>query len=288
MRGEASPEAATAREFGAALFDAVFKDNPVGTALTSSVDQIDAEDGVGLRLRLRLTDCHELADLPWEFLRRGWQFLALSEWTPVVRYLEFPGRIKPLPVTPPLRILVHIAAPTDQEPVDTEGEVNRIQQAVDTLRGRGRITLDRVENGTLRALQKRLRQAEVTGGHGYHVFHFIGHGQFSTGEGVLAFEAASGQTQRVSSADLGQLLGDHRSLRLAVLNACEGARSAESDPFAGMAEGLLRAGIPAVVAHQFPISDSAALDFSQTLYEAVADGYPVDAAVAEARKAGMG
>jgi TPR repeat protein len=291
VRGEDAPEAATAREFGTALFDAVFKDNPVGAALTSSLDQTENEEGVGLRLRLRLSNCPELADLPWEFLRRDWKFLALSEWTPVVRFLGLPGRIKPVPVTPPLRVLVHIAAPTDQKEVDAEGEWDRIQQAMKPLRTRGRLTLDRVAHGTWQDLQKQLRQAEMSGGGGYHVFHFIGHGGFSNsaGEGMLAFERASDhRTHRVSSLELGQLLGDRRSLRLAVLNACEGARSTRADPFAGMAQALLRAGIPAVIAHQFPISDSAALDFSQSFYEAVADGYPVDAAVAAARMAVWG
>jgi hypothetical protein len=36
---------------------------------------------------------------------------------------------------------------------------------------------------------------------------------------------------------------------------------------------------------QFEITDAAAIIFAQVLYEAVADGYPLDAATAEARKA---
>ena len=36
---------------------------------------------------------------------------------------------------------------------------------------------------------------------------------------------------------------------------------------------------------QFEITDGAAITFSHSLYEAVADGYPLDAAMAEGRKA---
>jgi hypothetical protein len=72
---------------------------------------------------------------------------------------------------------------------------------------------------------------------------------------------------------------------LAVLNACEGARSGRTDPFAGTAQSLVQQGIPAVLAMQFEITDEAAIVFSQVLYEAVSDGYPLDAATAEARKA---
>src|SRR3954463_10066004 len=47
-------------------------------------------------------------------------------------------------------------------------------------------------------------------------------------------------------------LRDLRSLRLAVLNSCEGARNSRTDPFAGTATTLVRQGsVPAVVAMQF-------------------------------------
>ena len=81
------------------------------------------------------------------------------------------------------------------------------------------------------------------------------------------------------------MLHDHRSLRLAVLNSCEGARGGRTDPFSGTAQSLIQQGIPAVVAMQFEITDDAAITFAHELYEAVADGYPLDAAIAEARKA---
>ena len=70
-----------------------------------------------------------------------------------------------------------------------------------------------------------------------------------------------------------------------MLNACEGARSGASDPFAGMAQSLIQQGLPAVVAMQFEITDDAAIIFAHELYGAIADGYPLEAALAEARGA---
>jgi tetratricopeptide (TPR) repeat protein len=84
---------------------------------------------------------------------------------------------------------------------------------------------------------------------------------------------------------LGTLLHDHRPLRLAVLNACEGARASRADPFAGTAQSLVQQGIPAVIAMQFEVTDEAAICFTREFYSAIAVGYPVDAALAEARKA---
>jgi hypothetical protein len=81
------------------------------------------------------------------------------------------------------------------------------------------------------------------------------------------------------------LLHDHASLRLAILNACEGARASRTDPFAGTAQSLVEQGIPAVIAMQFEVPDETAILFAHEFYGAVADGYPVDTALAEARKA---
>jgi hypothetical protein len=58
-----------------------------------------------------------------------------------------------------------------------------------------------------------------------------------------------------------------------------------ADPFAGIAPGLIRQGIPAVIAMQFEVTDTAAAIFGHEFYLALADGCPVDQAAAEARKA---
>jgi tetratricopeptide (TPR) repeat protein len=281
VRGEQSMEAAAVREFGGRLFDAVFRDE-IRVALATSLDQAEGRD-TGLRLRLRLSDAPELADLPWEYLydQSARRFLALSEWTPVVRYLEFQGRVRPLAVRPPLRILVLIASPTDFPGLDGTAEWEKLQEALRDLENAGRVQVDRLSGGTLGHLQRQLRRDD------YHVFHYIGHGGYDAqvDDGVLILEGANKRGQQVSGQDLGVLLHDHRTLRLAVLNSCEGARGGRADPYSGTAQSLVRQGIPAVVAMQFEITDTAAITLARSLYEAVADGYPLDAAMAEARKA---
>ena len=84
---------------------------------------------------------------------------------------------------------------------------------------------------------------------------------------------------------MARLLADHRSLRLALLNACEGARGGSRDIFSSTAAVLVRWGLPAVLAMQYEITDRAAVEFASTFYEALADGLAVDTAVSEARKA---
>ena len=81
-----------------------------------------------------------------------------------------------------------------------------------------------------------------------------------------------GQPAPLLANQLGQLLANHRSLRLALLNACEGARGGNRDVFSSTAATLIRRNLPAVVAMQYEISDRAAIEFVQTFYESVADG----------------
>ena len=57
----------------------------------------------------------------------------------------------------------------------------------------------------------------------------------------------------------------------------------QSTPFAGTAQQLVRHGLSSVIAMQFSISDQAAIILAKEFYCALADGYPVDAALAEAR-----
>jgi hypothetical protein len=89
----------------------------------------------------------------------------------------------------------------------------------------------------------------------WHIFHFFGHGGFSelTQEGLIALEDEEGKAYRLYATRLSQLLTDHSSLRLVVLNSCEGAKGNELDIFSSTAAPLIRNGIPAVLAMQYEI-----------------------------------
>ena len=273
-----SPERKLLEDFGSQLFQAVFS-GPVRDCLDRSRTAAEAE-GAGLRIRLRLPPA--LASIPWEYLHdTEYGFVGLSPETALVRYVEMPTPVTPLPVSPPLRVLAMISAPADVPELQGEEEWGKLNEALQDLADRGMVQVDRLEAGTLAALQRPLRL------HDYHVLHFVGHGGYDEDakDGALALEGADGSSRLVTGRDLGLMLRGHRSLRLVVLNACEGARSAPDDPFSGVAQALVRQGVPAVIAMQFEISDPAALVFSQSLYQAIADGFPIDLAMVEARRA---
>ena len=273
-----SAERRLLEDFGGQLFQAVFS-GAVRNCLDLSLAAAQSKDA-GLRIRLRLPPA--LVNIPWEYLYdREYGFFSLSPETALLRYVEMPRPVRPFPISPPLRILTMISAPSDVPGLQSEDEWEKLNAALTDLTDRGMVQADRLEAGTLAALQRPLRQRE------YHVLHFVGHGVYDEDaqDGALALEGEGGRIRLVTGRDLGMMLRGHRSLRLVVLNACEGARSARDDPFGGVAQALVRQGIPAVIAMQFEISDPAALVFSQSFYQAIADGLPVDMAMVEARKA---
>ena len=274
-RRDDSPQA---QQFGAALFNAVFTGNVL--SLFDASRALARQDDSGLRIRLRIL-APQLANLPWELLfdpRQG-EFLCLSQQTPLVRTVETMQPIETLIVTPPLRILGMTASPLDLQPLDVAHEKELLQGAVAKMNGQ--IELVWTSGESWRDLQGSLQQGP------WHIFHFIGHGLFddAAAEGALALTDAQGRADLRNTLEVSRLVADHSALRLVVLNACEGAQTGTQALYASIAEHLVRRGLPAVLAMQYAITDAAAVEFTRSFYGALANGLPVDAACAEARKA---
>jgi hypothetical protein len=275
-----SPEFAQVRAVGQRLFDSLFTEQ-VRDALRVAT-RAAMQEGHGLRVRLDVSQARDLGMVPWEYMyfREYDDFVSLSNWTPVVRHLDVAEPLPPVHLEGALRILVMISDPIERRgTLDVEREWSQLQQALEGPVSRGEIELYRLPDGQLETLQVDLQR------NSYHVFHFIGHGEYSEehDDGVLVLEDSRGREVHVPGNTLGTYLRDSLDTRLVVLNNCEGA-AFESDPFTGSAQSLLRKGIPAIVAMQFEITDRAAIDFARGFYTSVGNGFPVDAALAEARK----
>ena len=279
-RSGVDPQRQACAELGGSLFDAVFRDE-VMLAWSRSQD-VTRSAGEGLRLRLRLTDAPQLAGLPWELLfdRRTNSYVAQSDRTPVVRYLDVPYPPRPLAVGGALHILVVLASPTDLPDLDVEAEWRRVQDALSARVGNGTVVINRLPAPTMAELSAWLGTKDV------HILHFVGHGDYDvrTQSGVVYFCDQYGRSVPVGPDTLGPFLHDHDPLRLVLLNACRSARVDVTDPFGGMAQGLVQKDVTAVVAMQFPISDGAAVQFTSAFYGAVSDGVPLDQAATVARK----
>lgn len=267
------------QEFGQALFDALMTGE---IRSRYDVSQREASrQGKGLRLKLRIQP-PGLASLPWEFMydARAAEYVCLSTQTPLVRYIELPQVIQPLTVTPPLRILGLTASPRGLAGLDIDNEKRRVETALENLTKVGQVHITWLEHATWRNLQRAMRTGT------WNILHFIGHGAFDRAgdEGFIALEDENGELSRLPATQLGRLLADHATLRLAILNSCEGAQGGLTDIFSSTASILVRRGLPAVLAMQYEITDRAAIEFARGFYEALSDGLPVDAATTEARK----
>lgn len=278
-RATLTPDEQAVQEFGQALFNALIQ-GEIRNLYEVSRERAQ-QQSKGLRLKLRIL-APELAVLPWEFLfdPRRERYVALSNRTPIVRYIELPQPVRPLAAPAPLRILGMVANPQDLDPLDVAHEKERVEMAVAELQAQGLVELVWLEGDTWRDLQRALYEGP------WHIFHFIGHGYFDVprDEGFVVLSSDEGKAQPLGATRLAHLLTDHAPLRLVLLNACESGKGGVRDTVSSTASVLVQQGIPAVLAMQYEITDQAAVECARSFYQALAYGLPVDAAMAEARK----
>jgi hypothetical protein len=181
-----------------------------------------------------------------------------------------------------LHVLAVACSPRGFPQLDVKLERAKLEKALCPMIREGRARLEWLDTATFGELDSRIGSPDEL-----HVIHYIGHGAYDerTSGGILLFEDENGAAREVTGEELGACMGDERSLRLVVLNSCEGTRSSHVDPFSGVAQSLLGSGLPAVVGMQAEITDRAAVTFADRLYTALAQGYPIDAALANARMA---
>jgi len=282
VRAYHSPHMENAKQIGITLFEQLM-DGEIGHVYYAA-HSVAETNGRGLRISLSMTEAPELSEIPWELLydpgRR--RFLSQSIFSPIVRSLDYSSPPAAAPVTFPMQVLALVSSPRGLPPLDVPVERAKLEKALCPLVRASRVRLEWLESATFSELTNRIGDRDEL-----HVIHYIGHGAYDerTESGIVALEDDRGALHEVTGEELGACMCDKRSLRLVVLNACEGSRSSHVDPFSGVAQSLLGCGLPAVVGMQAEITDKAAITFSDRLYSTLAQGFPIDAALAQARRA---
>lgn len=266
-----------AKSFGQMLYDFLFP-RSIHTLFTTLRNGLRAEER-GVRIRLQIKP-PALSRLPWEYCFDADknEFLAKNRMTPVVRYFDQSFQPAELGTKGQLRLLHVISGPPNKPPLDSDREAALIVEALQPV-------ADRVERDVLLdpdawELQKRLNSFKP------HVVHFTGHGEFEGGRGTLLLVDKNGETPRSLPLEAEQLSDLLRSsgVKIVILNACESAAAAADAPaFMSVAQGLVLAEIPAVIAMQYKMPDYLALRCTEALYTALAGGMPLDRAVADMR-----
>ncbi|MGF1493502.1 MAG: CHAT domain-containing protein [Microcoleaceae cyanobacterium] len=258
-----------------------------------------------LQLRLGVKG-QQLSSLPWEVLHAGDRPLStgtdvvFSRYQPgtgsiIDAFTQFPNQ--------PLKILVVIAAPNDQDGLRLKQEVLHLQKELryegksfelhpfDPPNGNPEIQLKILEQPDRELLTQTLEQGQ------YQVFHYAGHSSASPAGGKLYLvNRRTGSAEFLSGEDLAGLLVNN-GVQMAVLNSCRGAygsrvrsavravpdESSENGAFS-LAETLVKRGIPGVLAMAERIPDEVALTLTRLLYRNLNQGYPVDLSLSRARQ----
>ncbi|MFZ5918472.1 MAG: tetratricopeptide repeat protein [Chloroflexota bacterium] len=274
------------REWGLALTRALFVANP---ELTARYEALPAADPLVLAFA---PEALPLADVPWEV---AWELATrtpLAAARPLARRLLgddlCPPDFAPLDRAP--RLLVVIAEPAALGRFGARRAHDLLRDQIQPLVDQGRLAADFLPPPvTPEALDDALRQRR------YDLLHIVAHGA-PTG---LALEGDDGRARDVGAVQWRARLRG-KGLRLAVLTSCltasvggagaglsldEGAGSAPT----GLTRALLQAGLPLVVAMQFPAQVEAALRFAGALYATLAGERGADllAALHDARQGGF-
>lgn len=131
-------------------------------------------------------------------------------------------------------------------------------------------------------MQQHLRQQH------YHILYVSGHGVYKNNTGYLQLENQDTfETEQVTASEFAAAVTSTKAYipTLVILNSCQTAKGNISDGFPGVADDLIRAGIPAVIAMAFSISDQFATIFAAHLFNGLANKDDLPAAFNEALKA---
>ena len=259
--------------------------------LCESLRIIAAQPALGLRLRLCLDD--DLIDLPWELLyRRDIEapaarsgFLLLDGRVSLVR--EPPSLFAARQETDRAQHGLFVGAMFDDGSDTWAVAIEHASLARSLQPIKGLITFDFVRGDAAEAIDRSLAA-------GCDLFHYAGHTELEDGRGAMVQVASGGMyASSPGLTDVRRLEAlperaawawsdtlaprlSRAGTKLAVFNACNSGFWPFVRPF-------MRAGIPAVVGVQGVVSNLAALNFSEKLYQSLAVGLSLDEALTFAR-----
>lgn len=238
-----------------------------------------------LRIQLSFTGKDaDLANLPWEYLyypdsesHKGF-FLAtnvnvvLSHYMPLDTAREFLA-----PAESPLRILVVVSRPADLPKVVSDPVV----EAMTNFAADHHVQLDILSIPTVVNLLDILEEKKP------HVIHFVGHGRFIKAEErgqIAVLDMDESSAAWIGDQEFAEFFVQQDAVpRLVFLHMCESGAIDFTANYAGLAPQLIRIGVQAVVAMKYPITNNAAIIFSQEFYRELAKGKPIDHAVQNGR-----
>jgi len=275
-------------EIGAELFGAVL----AGTSVWGEARDDLAETRVEV-----VTGLQEATAIPWELLRDPESGVPLALRARAFVRSTTNAVLRPkLPHTTggPVRVLFAICRPRGGEDVPFRSVARRL---VEGLRGNDAVQLSVLRPPTFERLAAVLRDAKGRG-EPFHLVHFDGHGVWD-GHGYLLFENPALEENRewVDGSRLGSLLAE-TGVGALMLNACQSAYATpprepvaalsnvheETRAIGSLAQEVMDAGAPGVVAMRYSVFVVTAAQFMASVYERLMHGDTLGEAVSFGRK----
>ena len=286
-------------EIGSQLHEFLF--SGIQGLLNESVSEATA---LGKPLLIRLCVKHPgLSSIPWEALydAKNRRYVTTNDYTPLTRRVDPDLSRVVLPIKPPLRILAmasrarSMANGTQMGAIGVDEELDGIVEALAKLIKKKTVRLGKVPSAQARSLNLSVLKGYVDEDSGddeqaesWNIFHFIGHGGYDENRkmGYIVVQQQGGAMGApLYSSDLQQILiRPGKTPTLVVLNSCSGAAERGGRLFSSVAAELVQAGIPAVLAMQFEISEPLAQDFAKLFYTYLSEGISIQAALTNTRR----
>jgi hypothetical protein len=233
-------------------------------------------------VRFCFTTDSEAASVPFEWMQLEPNGRPLCLRHPVRRYLlnQLAGRrqLNTLP-RDGIRVLVVACNTGDIPAVDAEGE--SVATAWSSALGADKVRLVPSREATVDQVRKLLTSRE------YHVFHFAGHGAVGPDGATILLRGPRRKTQPVGLAEVQEWIRQS-DVRFAYLSTCEGAASSVRQWGSrrrtwGLAEGLIEARVPEVIAFTWAVPDDDSFDLARVFYARYVHDLLPEAALLEAR-----
>lgn len=221
-----------------------------------------------------------LKSIPWEFLLWPDVRCAPHRARTVCRLVEATQYrpLEALSLGAGIRVLLVVSSPTDQSAVEWVETERMLQAQIGTYtpQSDAKMTFELCEASAPNQVRAEVQRIDP------HIVHFIGHG---APDSLLFTKHQSSTSRPVPSAHIHSVLAAE-STRLIVLTACDtGNVGTEIEPLIPIAEKLVQAGVPAVVANQLPISLRSIHTFCGALYTELLKTGNIDRAVNAGRVA---
>jgi hypothetical protein len=295
LLGDAYPDKRVMEGAGRLLHDTLLAP-PIGEMVRATIDAARAQGGAAHVELCFDEDSVSIARYPWELIHDGRRFLIHDDLR-LSRYIAYPETPSPFQLQRPLHVLHVAPCPRGYQQLPREGH----QATIETALGPAQVVSP--ARPTLTWLIDALERFRP------QVLHFCGHGLVfrqcpvcgerhfpgvpccdsapsgageAPAQGYLAFEDDDGRADWVPGSRLGNELR-RRGVQLAVLMACSSAVVHGRSVFNGAGPGLIRAGVPAVIAAQSTLTVRGGWSFTEGLYRSLGYGKSLPEAVSDGR-----